>query len=276
MANTLTQPQTMPSTFCANGDKNTIIDTPSASDPQLANFETGFPAVTSTPVVDGGIPPERQDFNGLFNLFSSHLYYLQNGGQWTFNTDVATKICGYPKNAVLAYGARRVVSNIDNNANNFNLDPSYIGDSSKPWSYVDDFSIVQGMLETIYPVGSVYLSVTDTCPIASLFGEWRLVSTGRALWGGNGSNGGTTIDAGLPNITGSLGFSGIDPSTTTGSTSGAFTKSNSQGAGNSHVNSVSNGYVTFSLNASRSSNVYGKSSTVQPPAYVVNAWQRVA
>ena len=144
MANSLTLPKALPSEFCANGDKNEILATPSAEQPQLANFSTGFDKITETPIPLGGKAPERADFNGLFNLLSSALFYQQNGGQWTFMPEVANLIGGYPKGAILNYynsttGVnQRVISNINDNVNNFLLDPSQIGDSSKPWSYVVD------------------------------------------------------------------------------------------------------------------------------------------
>ena len=151
MANTLKTPKVMPSEFCADGDKNTILTSPSTSNPQLANFSTGFPAITQTPIPNGGIPPERADFNGMFNLLSSALVYIQNGGQWTFVPEVSNAIGGYPAGAILNYYDathkvnKRVVSNINNNVNNFLLDPSQIGDSSKPWSYTENTPIVQDL-----------------------------------------------------------------------------------------------------------------------------------
>ena len=151
MANTLKTPKVMPSEFCADGDKNTILTSPSTSNPQLANFSTGFPAITQTPIPNGGIPPERADFNGMFNLLSSALVYIQNGGQWTFVPEVSNAIGGYPAGAILNYYDatnkvnKRVISNINNNVNNFLLDPSQIGDSSKPWSYTENTPIVQNL-----------------------------------------------------------------------------------------------------------------------------------
>lgn len=151
MANTLKTPKVMPSEFCADGDKNTILTSPSTSNPQLANFSTGFPAITQTPIPNGGIPPERADFNGMFNLLSSALVYIQNGGQWTFVPEVSNAIGGYPAGAILNYYDaknkvnKRVISNINNNVNNFLLDPSQIGDSSKPWSYTENTPIVQDL-----------------------------------------------------------------------------------------------------------------------------------
>jgi hypothetical protein len=68
------------------------------------------------------------------------------------------------------------------------------------------------------------------------------------------------VEAGLPNITGNIKGAGAGSY----SASGAFTSSttSSKGWGDSSGNNSFN----FSFNASRSSSVYGKSATVQPPA----------
>ena len=139
-------------------------------------------------------------------------------------------------------------------------------------------SAISTLLSTMYPVGSIYIGTQASCPMGSLItgSTWALVSSGKALWTGDGTNGNTTIAAGLPNITGSIKFSGIDPGTTTGTASGAFKKSNANGAGNSHNSSIANGLITFNFSASDSNSIYGKSTTVQPPAYVVNVWRRTA
>lgn len=138
------------------------------------------------------------------------------------------------------------------------------------------------LLKTIYPVGSVYIGTTANCPLASLFGTWTLVSAGRALWTGNGQAGSgtttqsdyanakanTTIAAGLPNITGNF----YSEKT---SSNGAFsyTGDTATDGGNNDSGSTS---LKINFNASRSNSTYGKSSTVQPPAYVVNVWRRTA
>lgn len=127
------------------------------------------------------------------------------------------------------------------------------------------------IFDAIYPVGSIYIGTQSTCPMAIAIpsSTWELVSAGRALWTGNGSNGNTTIAAGLPNITGTVGSVYATPNKTV---SGAFTAtsvSSNRGAGNLAS-------LDVSFNASRSSSIYGQSSTVQPPAYVVNVWRRTA
>ena len=138
-------------------------------------------------------------------------------------------------------------------------------------------SNVLSNLQSIYPVGSLYIGTTDTCPIANLFGTWAKIEEGLCLQSVKGDQvAGTTIEAGLPNIDGTIKFSGIDSNTYKGSASGAFTKSNSTGAGNGHSGSQGGATVAFTLNASRSSSIYGNSDTVQPPAYLVNIWKRTA
>lgn len=133
-------------------------------------------------------------------------------------------------------------------------------------------SNVLSSLQSVYPVGSIYIGITDTCPIANLFGTWELVSSGRVLQGADSSHGvGTTIEAGLPNIT---GWSEHYHDLSRHDTGGACYASDgvsAQGSGS--------GWGTWSrlnIDASRSSSIYGKSNTVQPPAYVVNIWKRTA
>lgn len=123
-------------------------------------------------------------------------------------------------------------------------------------------------LQSIYPVGSVYIGTMETCPLAALFGTWEKISEGRVLQGADEEHeAGTTIAAGLPNITGTFYSRGggtgafIDK---------AYVATNPGGSG-------SGGQVRLEdFDASRSSSIYGSSSTVQPSAYVVNIWRRTA
>lgn len=163
------------------------------------------------------------------------------------------------------------------NADNMNHIEDGIADS---FDYTDaevanakDYSL--NLLKTIYPVGSIYIGTTANCPLASLFGTWEKVSGGRVLQGADNNHAaGTTIAAGLPNITGAFMLGGTE-SGTPAEANGAFYGDGQGGyRGHGHDNAAVNPRVRF--NASRSSSVYGKSSTVQPPAYVVNVWRRVA
>ena len=78
------QPAILSGAFAAEGDKNTI---PANNDglSGLASIAKGFPPITQVPLAQGGQPPQRQDFNGIFNLFSQFLLYAQNGGVYTYN-----------------------------------------------------------------------------------------------------------------------------------------------------------------------------------------------
>ena len=144
-----------------------------------------------------------------------------------------------------------------------------ISSSSTDTQYPSAKSVIE-LLKTIYPVGSVYLSTNSTCPLSSLFGTWSLVSSGKALWTGTGSNGNTTIAAGLPNIKGKIQGE-------TETLSGAFTLSSTFSLKNtiSSSSSAKRGEISFS--AASSNSIYSDSvTTVQPPAYVVNVWRRTA
>lgn len=78
------QPAILSGEFAAEGDKNTI---PANNDglSGLASIAKGFPPITQVPLAQGGQPPQRQDFNGIFNLFSQFLLYAQNGGVYAYN-----------------------------------------------------------------------------------------------------------------------------------------------------------------------------------------------
>ena len=134
-----------------------------------------------------------------------------------------------------------------------------------------DNASIASLIAAIYPVGSVYIGTQSTCPMGALISgsTWELVSSGRALWTGNGTNANTTIAAGLPNIEGTFwAKTGYNNQGT-----GAF--SNIQTTGSQGWDGKSE-HTQYRLRASNVSSMYGNSSTVQPPAYVVNVWRRTA
>ena len=161
------------------------------------------------------------------------------------------------------------------------VDQTFDGTSANAESGVS----ILGLLQTIYPVGSVYLSTNSTCPMASLFGTWELVASDKALWTGDGTNGGTTKAAGLPSITGLItskdGNNNLYSPFTTYSTVSSnsalrLTAETSKIKSPSLASSTYNNMAYISFDASKSSTIYGNTSTVQPPAYVVNVWRRTA
>ena len=123
-----------------------------------------------------------------------------------------------------------------------------------------------------YPVGSIFQTVSTTSPAALFGGTWQEIAFNRVLMGaGSGHAAGTTVEAGLPNITGSFV---ADVKKGEHKVSGAFTAGNVI-ASTGEYNSFSDVYK-FSLDASKSNAIYGRSYTVQPAAYYVHIWKRVA
>ena len=123
-----------------------------------------------------------------------------------------------------------------------------------------------------FPVGSIYQSTARTSPAALFGGTWQEIAQNRVLMGaGSGHAAGTTVEAGLPNITGSFV---ADVETGEHKVSGAFT-AGSEIATTGEYNNFSDVYK-FSLDASKSNAIYGRSATVQPAAYYVHIWRRVA
>lgn len=132
-----------------------------------------------------------------------------------------------------------------------------------------------------YPVGSIYQSTSYTSPAALFGGTWQEIAFNRVLMGaGSGHAAGTTVEAGLPNITGSLIETKADDSPFRGSKaslskSGAlkFTEVNTDWGGYS---GMSGSTYNINFDASLSNPIYGRSYTVQPAAYYVHIWRRVA
>ena len=123
-----------------------------------------------------------------------------------------------------------------------------------------------------YPVGSIFQTVSSSSPAALFGGTWQEIAQNRVLMGASYSHAaGTTVEAGLPNITGSFV---ADVKKGEHEVSGAFT-AGSAIATTGEYNNFSDVYK-FSLDASKSNAIYGRSATVQPAAYYVHIWRRVA
>lgn len=134
-----------------------------------------------------------------------------------------------------------------------------------------------------YPVGSIYQSTDPTSPAALFGGTWEEIASDRVLMGASRSHAaGTTVKAGLPNITGSL----IETSNNGITSPFRGNKNAISSIGALAVTEVSSPYCGFagyegsaydiSFDASRSNLIYGRSTTVQPAAYYVHIWRRVA
>lgn len=140
------------------------------------------------------------------------------------------------------------------------------------------------LVDIVHPIGSVIANADANFDPNVHFGgtTWEKLAEGRVLMGANAAHAvGTTEESGLPNITGSA-----RPALRNGgyplivdNANGAFYKNNENGymAASQGQNTNSSYTGTWiHLDASRSNPIYGRSSTVQPPAYFINYWKRIA
>lgn len=246
-------------------DATTTIPTPPAAD--TAYRDTNM---TATEVKEGWPYKKIVDsskFNQAMYEYSSITQMVEKYGflPWSQNTDYEQGSLALGTNGVV-YQAKQAT-----------------GPSSTAYNPVNDSTAtywenyLSGIMGLIYPVGSIYIGTQSTCPMAALISgsTWVLVSAGKALWTGNGKNANTTIAAGLPNITGTL--PGQDSTNTSwwNRVSGAFAKATT-GNNKNGITGIDTNNTDVSFSASRSNSIYGNSTTVQPPAYVVNVWRRTA
>lgn len=125
-----------------------------------------------------------------------------------------------------------------------------------------------------YPVGAIYISTSSTSPASLFGGTWESIASERVLMGVSSSHGaGSTVSAGLPNIKGAVldTWHGGGPSG-----SGALSVAVN---GRSAVRNGDNGTFTwgnFYFDAASYNSIYGNASTVQPAAYYVYMWRRIA
>lgn len=151
--------------------------------------------------------------------------------------------------------------------------------------FYGDGSIYSNFLLAAHPVGSIYQTISPENPSVTFGGgTWEKIAQDRVLMGASDTHpAGTTVEAGLPNITGS--FYARPHMTGSKSSGGSITN----GDGKLFTHSIQGSdYLDNSLtesgrsykddvmffDASRSNPIYGASTTVQPPAYFTYTWLR--
>ena len=75
------EPQKWASTLGSQSDTVTLPD----EDLQFASFKKLFPALTQVPLSEGGVAPQRTDFNTLFKLLGDNIFYIQQGGVFSYS-----------------------------------------------------------------------------------------------------------------------------------------------------------------------------------------------
>lgn len=112
-------PDLIPEPFAQSGDKNPIPLERAISDPiYRASWKAGFPPDTRLPKDLGGEAPDGLDFNGVLNILSQAVVFLQKGNAYQFDAALAP----YPIGALVRSNDNLTTyqSTVPNNSNNPN------------------------------------------------------------------------------------------------------------------------------------------------------------
>lgn len=124
-----------------------------------------------------------------------------------------------------------------------------------------------------------WASDDPTSPASFIGGTWERVEN-CTIWGASDTHpAGTKLEAGLPNIKGSFSFesyAGYGGWLKVASATGAFYGSSAGGGAVAQAGINDTGSMSVGMDASKSSQIYGASDTVQPPSYCMYIWRRVA
>ena len=143
----------------------------------------------------------------------------------------------------------------------------------------------QVLVDMFYPVGSVYMTTSDTLPVFMSYGTWEEIASDRVLQGASSSHkAGSTVAAGLPTLPEiellyrqDSTSSGVYDSTYghNGKTGSSY--SNTSGTDEYMQSCKTDGKTLAPFGAVYySSTIYGANATVQPPAYIVHIYKRTA
>jgi hypothetical protein len=113
-------PVLIPEPFANDAGPSFINVIPATTaDPQRAAYDEGFPPQTFQSEGSGGKPPLGQDFNGIFNAITQHLFALQGGQLRAWDSAVRDALGGYALGAIVAMadGAGWWISVIEDNGN---------------------------------------------------------------------------------------------------------------------------------------------------------------
>lgn len=179
-------PKLMPLPFAVAGSKNDIPQAAQSDKPGAASLESGFPDITMTSALLGGVPPDGKDMNGVLYLLSLTARWIQLGGGFPYNRSFANDsgVNGYPKGAMLlaADGTRYWFNQSDDNT----TDPEAPDGSAQNWVLLNaDWNAYSGPgqilnrpnLAAVATSGS-YTDLTDkpAIPAAQVNADWNAAS----------------------------------------------------------------------------------------------------
>lgn len=160
-------------------------------------------------------------------------------------------------------------------------DGKAVGDALKGVISADAVkTLIAGALAEDHAKIKFWISVDSTSPAALFGGTWQEIAPDRVLMGASSTHAaGTTVEAGLPNITGQLpGLKNIGYGSDSFPISGAFAWTTTESTSGNYDDGDDSPLRLYqaAFDASKSNTVYGSSTTVQPAAYYVHIWRRVA
>lgn len=213
-----------------SADTAEIQDAASSTDPSMSAI---FPPIYQTPLSAGGKAPERTTFNTLFKEYGEHLYYLQRGGVYGYDATL-----DYGKGATVYYNGAIYTAVAENGPS---TDAGAVApDNAAVWqkvminSDISDTYATKASLIARLPAGVIIPFAGTSVPSGYLLCNGAAVSRttyaslfaaiGTLYGAGDGSTTfnlpdardrvlqgasstyavGTSIAAGLPNITGSV------------------------------------------------------------------------
>ena len=176
----------------ANADCNDIPDFTDA-DSGLASWSALFPQLTALPLSAGGRAPKREDFNGLLRAFGQWAFYFMQGGVPSWEASIAYTAGSFARHNGIAWTALK---------DSRDVKPA----EGEYWHALSNFytsgSLVNDLLNRVYPVGSIYMSAVNVSPAAFLGGTWQAIEQGRMLMAAGSSwQAGTTGGAAYHTLT---------------------------------------------------------------------------
>ena len=163
----------------------------------------------------------------------------------------------------------------------------YLKQNGEAFYPVTSADAIPDLINKIYPVGSIYMTVNNTSPSVLFGGTWTQIAQGRTIFGAGTLNSvtytaGSTVNAGLPNIDAKVGLFYSDYNLNNNDYQGFvsnpfyYNESESHGTGTNMSSGTADTQRLIRMNLSRANSIYGNSTTVQPNAFVCYIWQRTA
>lgn len=270
-----------------NADVSTLPDDTSGTT-GLASLQKLFQLINQTPLEAGGIAPSREDFNALFKYLGDPVFYMMNGGLWTYSTAL-----DYPIGALVKYNNAIYECVQANGPSSTLADPT----DAAYWSQIPTMA---DLGETSFQTSDIKIATSSTIQNGWLLCNGAAISRttyanlfdkiGTTYGSGDGSTTfnipdlrdryiigadtnalGTYISEQLPNINGYFS-SRPDILLNDGNpgTGGAFSFSTGNGANRPPVNSADDPRAIITFSASSSNSTYTNSGKVYPASIALN------